>query len=137
MSKVPTPALTKRESQIMEILHRRRRATVEEIRAELPDAPSPQSVRKLLDIMLERGHLAREYAGPRFVYSPTARPEEARRSAVRGLLRTFFDDSPGSLIATLLDMTGEKIDGDEYERLSRLLEEAHDRDEPREPTETP
>jgi BlaI family penicillinase repressor len=46
--------LTRRESQIMEILYRRRRATVEDIRAELPDAPGPSSVRKLLDIMIER-----------------------------------------------------------------------------------
>ena len=137
MSKVPTPALTKRESQIMEILHRRRSATVEEIRAELPDAPSPSSVRKLLDIMLERGHLAREYSGPRLVYSPAARPEDARRSAVRSLLRTFFDDRPESLIATLLDVADEPIDDDEYERLSRLLDEARHRDGTREPTETP
>ena len=41
--------LTRRESQIMEILHRRQRAPVEEIRDELPDASSPSSVRKLLD----------------------------------------------------------------------------------------
>lgn len=135
MSKLPTPALTRRESQIMEILHRRRRATVEEIRAELPDAPSPSSVRKLLEIMLERGHLGREHDGPRFVYSPATRPEEARRSAVRSLLRTFFDDSPGSLIATLLDVSGDRLGGDEYARLSRLLDEAHDRDETRETTE--
>ena len=40
--------LTRRESQIMEILHRRQRAAIEEIRAELPDAPTPSSVRKLL-----------------------------------------------------------------------------------------
>ena len=65
-----TVDLTRRESQIMEILYRRRRATVEEIRAELPDAPSPSSVRKLLEIMIERGLLAREYDGPRYVYFP-------------------------------------------------------------------
>ena len=53
--------LTRRESQMMEIVYRRRQATVEEIRAELPDAPSPSSVRKLLDIMMERGLLTREY----------------------------------------------------------------------------
>ena len=67
MAKVTRIALTRRESQIMEILHRRRRSTVEEIRAELPDASSPSSVRKLLDIMIERGLLAREYDGPRYV----------------------------------------------------------------------
>ena len=62
--------LTRRESQIMEILHRRRRATVEELRSELPDAPSPSSVRKLLEIMIERRLLGREYDGPRYVYFP-------------------------------------------------------------------
>ena len=33
--------LTRRESQMMEILHRRQQASVEEIRAELPEAPTP------------------------------------------------------------------------------------------------
>src|SRR6188508_3130478 len=95
--------LTRRESQIMEILYRRRRATVEEIRSELPDAPSPSSVRKLLDIMIERGLLAREYDGPRYVYFPAVKPEDASRSALKQLVRTFFDGSPSSAIAALLD----------------------------------
>ena len=60
--------LTRRESQIMEILHRRQRATVEDIRGELPSAPTRSSVRKLLEIMIERGLLRREYDGPRYVY---------------------------------------------------------------------
>ena len=83
MQKLARIDLTRRESQIMEILHRRRRATVEEIRSELPDAPSPSSVRKLLEIMIERDLLGREYDGPRFVYYPTAKPEEASRSALK------------------------------------------------------
>jgi hypothetical protein len=33
----------------MEILYRRRRAAVEDIRSELPDAPSPSSVRQPLE----------------------------------------------------------------------------------------
>ena len=42
--------LTRRESQIMEILHRRRRATVEDVRGELPAVPGASAVRKLLEI---------------------------------------------------------------------------------------
>ena len=95
MPKPKAVDLTRRESQIMEILYRRRRATVEEIRAELPDAPSPSSVRKLLEIMIERGLLAREYDGPRYVYFPAVKPENASRSALKQLVRTFFDDSTG------------------------------------------
>ena len=121
MRKLKTVDLTRRESQIMEILHRRKRATVEAIRAELPDAPTPSSVRKLLDIMIDRGLLAREYDGPRHVYFPAVKPEDARRSALKQLVRTFFDNSPGSAIAALLDMSSSEISADEYRRLSGLL----------------
>ncbi|PYR92045.1 MAG: CopY family transcriptional regulator [Acidobacteria bacterium] len=115
------PHLTRREAQIMEILHRRRRATVEQIRAELPDAPSPSSVRKLLDIMIDRRLLGREYDGPRFVYSPAATPQDASRSALKQLVRTFFNDSPGSAAAALLGMDAEPLSDEEYKRLNALL----------------
>jgi predicted transcriptional regulator len=120
-----TPAridLTRRESQIMEILYRRRRATVEDIRAELPDASSPSSVRKLLDIMIERGLLSREYEGPRYIYFPAAKVEEASRSALQQLVRTFFDNSPGSAMAALLDLSETPLTETEHRRLSALLE---------------
>jgi BlaI family transcriptional regulator, penicillinase repressor len=126
VAKLKTIDLTRRESQIMEILHRRRRATVEEIRAELPDAPSPSSVRKLLDIMIERGLLTRVYDGPRFMYFPAVKPEDARRSALKQLVRTFFDNSPGSAIAALVDMTGTPLSAVEYRRLSSLLKRARE-----------
>ena len=121
MPKLRTVDLTRRESQIMEILHRRKRATVEAIRAELPDAPTPSSVRKLLEIMIDRGLLAREYDGPRHVYFPAVKPEEASRSALKQLVRTFFDNSPGSAMAALLDMSPTEISAEEYRRLSSLL----------------
>ncbi len=120
-SKPAHPNLTRREAQIMEILHRRRRATVEDIRSELPDAPGPSSVRKLLEIMIDRRLLGREYDGPRFMYFPAARPEDASRSALKQLVRTFFGNSPGSAAAALLDMAGEPLSDDEYKRLTALL----------------
>ena len=121
MPKLVTVDLTRRESQIMEILYRRRRATVEAIRAELPDAPSPSSVRKLLEIMIDRGLLAREYDGPRHVYFPAVAPEDASRSALKQLVRTFFDNSPGSAIAALLDMSSTDLSAADYKRLNALL----------------
>ncbi len=121
MRNPPATGLTRRESQIMEILHRRQRATVEDIRSELRDAPSPSSVRKLLDIMIDRRLLGREYDGPRYVYFPAAKPEEASRSALAQLVRTFFNNSPGSAMAALLDVTDTPLSEDEYKRLSALL----------------
>jgi BlaI family penicillinase repressor len=122
--------LTRRENQIMEILYRRRRATVEEIRSELPDASSPSSVRKLLDIMIERGLLSREYDGPRYVYFPAVKPEAASRSALRQLVRTFFGNSTGSAMATLLDMST-PLSAAEYRRLRSLLKRARDQGDER------
>ena len=121
MPRLEPPHLTRRESQIMEILHRRRRATVEEIRAELRDAPSPSSVRKLLDIMIDRRLLGREYDGPRYVYFPAAKPEDASRSALAQLLRTFFNNSPGSAMAALFDVADAPLSEEEYKRLQALL----------------
>jgi predicted transcriptional regulator len=126
MTRLKTIDLTRRESQIMAILHRRQRATVEDLRAELPDAPSPSSVRKLLEIMIERGLLLREYDGPRFVYFPAAKPEDASRSALKHLVRTFFNDSPGSAMAALLDITGKPLSDAEYKRLNTLLKQVRE-----------
>ena len=131
MAKLTTVDLTRRESQIMEILYRRRRATVEEIRAELPDAPSPSSVRKLLEIMIDRGLLAREYDGPRYVYFPAVKPEDASRSALKQLVRTFFNNSPGSAIAALLDIRSTQLSATEYRHLSNLLKRAREQGDER------
>ena len=128
----PNPTnLTRRESQIMEILHRRRRATVEEIRTELPDAPTPSSVRKLLEIMIDRSLLAREYDGPRYVYFPAAKPEDASRSALKQLLRTFFNDSPGSAMAALIDVSSTRLSDEEYRRLTSLLKQKREQGQER------
>lgn len=131
MRKLASIDLTRRESQIMEILYRRRSATVEEIRAELPDASGASSVRKLLDIMIERGLIGRKADGPRFVYFPAAKRDEARRSALKHLVRTFFDNSPGSAMAALLDLQKAPLTDAEYDRLSALLERGRDQGEER------
>src|SRR5437762_11606126 len=87
------PALTRRESQIMEILHRLDRATAAEVQAELPDPPGYSSVRKLLEILEKKGEVQHEQDGPRYVYAPATVKTEARRSALEALVRTFFSGS--------------------------------------------
>jgi BlaI family transcriptional regulator, penicillinase repressor len=116
--------LTRRESQIMEIVHRRQRAAIEDIRVELPDAPSPSSVRKLLEIMIERGLLRREYDGPRYVYFPTLAREAARRSAFRHLLDTFFGGSAHGAMAALVEMRDTGLTSRQRRRLKELIEDA-------------
>ncbi len=116
--------LSRRERQIMEIVYERGRATAAEVRAHMPDPPSYSAVRAMLRILEDKGHLRHEQDGPRYVFLPTVPREEARETALRKLVRTFFGGSPEGAMAALLDLESARLDEDALERLSELIEEA-------------
>src|SRR5215510_13996511 len=95
--------LGRRERQIVETVYRLGRATVAETLAALPDPPSYSSVRAMLRILEEKGHLRHEVDGPRYVYLPAGAPEKARRSLLRHVVKTFFHGSTELAVAALLD----------------------------------
>ena len=125
----PAAHLGKRERQIMEVVYRRGRATVSDVLSDLPDPPSYSSVRAMLRYLEGKGHLQHEEDGPRYVYVPTASKQEVRKSALGHVVRTFFDGSVSSVVAALIENS--ELSSEEYERLSRLLDEAAER-EPKE-----
>jgi len=96
---------SRREREILEVLHRRGRATAAEVQAEMADAPSYSSVRALLATMERKGQVRHEADGPRYVYLATQARRHAGREALRGLVQTFFEGSPGRAAAALLDET--------------------------------
>ncbi|HWK88621.1 MAG TPA: BlaI/MecI/CopY family transcriptional regulator, partial [Longimicrobium sp.] len=104
MTDHPASELGRRERQIMDAVYRLGRATAAEVQAELPDPPSYSSVRGMLRLLEEKGHLRHEQDGPRYVYLATAQAEEVRTSALRHMVHTFFNNSAGSAVAALLDM---------------------------------
>jgi predicted transcriptional regulator len=120
----PLPELSRRERQIMDIVYREGRATVAEVQAALPQAPGYSAVRAMLRVLEEKGHLRHRQDGPRYVYEPTLPRDRARRSALRRMLRTFFDDSPGDAVAALLDLSQKDLTDEELARLSALIQEA-------------
>jgi predicted transcriptional regulator len=119
-----TPGLSRRERQIMDILYRLGQATAAEVRESLPDPPSYSAVRAHLRILEEKGHVRHEADGPRYVFAPTVPRETARRSALRGLLRNFFEGSREEMVATLLDVSAKDLSDEELERLAILIEQA-------------
>src|SRR5690349_13791317 len=121
----PTPdSLTRRERAIMDILHRRGRATAAEVRADLADAPTYSTVRALLRLLEAKGHVVHAQDGPRYVFSPTVRPEEAKRSALTHLVRTFFEGSVESAVAALVQTSRPKLTDAELERIARRIRDA-------------
>ena len=128
MTRDLTGDLGKRERQIMEIVYRRGRATAAEVLADLPDNPTYSSVRGMLRHLEGKGHLRHEQEGLRYVYLPTSTKKEVRASALSHVVRTFYDGSVSTAVAALLQ--SKRLTREEYERLSRLLDEAPREDEP-------
>ncbi len=122
----PHDTLSRRERQIMEIVYRLGKATANEVLDCLDDPPSYSAVRASLRILEEKGHLRHRQDGPRYVYLPTVSREKARASALRGLLRTFFDNSHEQLVSALLDDGDAAPTPDELDKLSRLIEQARE-----------
>jgi BlaI family transcriptional regulator, penicillinase repressor len=116
--------LSRRERQIMDVLFRQGRATVAEVLAGMPDPPSYSAVRALLRVLEDKGHVLHEEDGRAYVYRPTVARETARRSALKHLLHTFFDDSAEQAVAALLDLSGPKLSSDELGRLAGQIERA-------------
>ena len=116
--------LSRRERQIMDIIHERGQATAAEVMEFLPEAPSYSAVRALLRLMEEKGYLQHETDGAKYVFMPTMAREKARKSALKQILQTFFDNSTEQAVAALLDLSKTKLKQEELDRLSTLIEQA-------------
>jgi|SRR5687768_2046389 len=116
--------LSRRERQIMDILYRLGSGTAADVQENLPEAPSYSAVRALLRILEEKGHLKHSYDGPRYVYVPIVSRPVAQKSALRQMVKTFFDGSTSNAVAALLDMGAGDLSEKELERLSMIVEQA-------------
>ena len=123
--KTPThQELSRRERQIIDILYSNGRSTAAEVQNALADPPSYSAVRAMLRILEEKGHVRHEQDGPRYVYLPTVARDNAKRSAMRHMLRTFFDGSAEQAISALLDDASANLSEAELDRLARMINQA-------------
>jgi predicted transcriptional regulator len=126
MSKPPHIDLSRRERQIMDVVHRRGRATVAEIQEEIGDA-SYSAIRSALRLLREKKAIRHEHDGKRYVYTPVVSVTEARRSALEHLMETFFDGSEVRTVSAILEMPDTELGEKELERLEELIRRARDR----------
>ena len=120
------PELSRRERQIMSVVHRLGRATAADVLAEMTDAPRYSAVRAMLRILEDKGQLKHEQDGPRYVYSTVMPVDRAGRSALSDVVATFFAGSAEEAVATLIDMNERKLSGEELDRLADLINRARE-----------
>jgi len=125
MPRTPAPAtLSRREREIMDIVHRLGRASVTDVMTALSGEPAYSTVRAQLGVLEGKGHLRHEADQLRYVYLPAAAPQKVRRSAVKHLLDTFFDGSPEKVVEALVGRDGPGISDDALDRIAELVERA-------------
>lgn len=71
-----------------------------------------------MGLLVEKGWLKHRAEGKRYIYEPSISRKKSQRNALRRLLDTFFDGSPGDAMAALVDLSAT----DTPEELSRLAE---------------
>jgi predicted transcriptional regulator len=116
--------LSKRERQIMDALYRAGRATANEVMAALPGQPHLSTVRTQLRILEEKGVIAHEVDGPRYVYAPTVPRHAARRSALRHLVDTFFEGSSAKVVTALLAHDSGRLSDEDLDRIAEMVRSA-------------
>jgi BlaI family penicillinase repressor len=118
------PHFSRRERQIMDILHAREMATAAEVRAALPAPPSYSAVRALLRILEEKGHVRHRRDGLRYLDLPCASKAAARRSALQRVVATFFQGSVTQTVAALLATADTRLSESELARLEQIIKRA-------------
>ena len=124
---MPRPAsqsLSRRERQIMDVLHRVPQATVARVREELQSPPSYSAVRALLGILERKGHVRHIVDGPRYLYEPAVARSVERRSALRHLVRTFFGGSTEAAVIALVESGDTRLSQRQLEELGRKIAKA-------------
>ena len=115
--------LPPRERQIVDLLYQGGSRTVSEICDALPDPLTGSAVRAMLKRLEDKGFVCREESERGYVFSPTLSDNQARRTALGQVVRTFFKGSPVSAASALLGMA-QDIDARELDELEAAIARA-------------
>lgn len=108
----------------MNELYRLGKASATEIRDAMTDPPAYSTVRTLLSILNEKGHVKAKSDGTRLIYRPVVPREEMARSAMRTVMDTFFGGSVEQVVSTLLSSKETQVSQEELARLAEAIERA-------------
>jgi len=120
-------SLPRREREIFELLCSAGEATAADIRGAMRDPPSYSAVRTLLARLEARGLVKHRLADQAYVYKSIPQPAKVRETAMKAMVRTFFDGSAASAATALLGLS-KSLSRDEIDALQRAIDEARERE---------
>lgn len=114
--------LTEAELKLMDILWTKGEGTVQDVVNTLSKTESVAytTVLTILRILETKGYLKHRKVSHAFIYYPVVGREDARRNAVKDIMKKFFDNSPELLVLNILG--NEQVNADEISRLREMIE---------------
>ena len=120
-------SLPRRERELFELLCSAGEATAAELRTAMKDPPSYSAVRTLLARLEARGVIKHRTVDQAYVYQSVAQPAKVRETAMKQMVRTFFDGSAANAATALLGLT-RSLSPDEAAALQKAIEQAKERE---------
>jgi predicted transcriptional regulator len=105
LGRTRSATLTDGELRLMRVLWQRGPSTVGVVVDALSGrrAPAYNTVLTMMRILEKKGYVLHRKEGRAFVFEALIDQANARRSALRHMLDRFFDNSPGTLVLSLLE----------------------------------
>jgi predicted transcriptional regulator len=124
MARKKSVTLTDAEADVMAVLWQLRKASVGDVVTAMKKtrAVTYSTVQTMLRILETKGYATHDKVARAFVYEPLIDERQARRRALRHLVRRLFQGSPSLLVLNVLE--DEEIDPAEREQLRKLIERA-------------
>ena len=108
----------------MDLVYAGEEVSARDIWQKLPDQPTYSTVRTLLAVLEEKGHLTRRLEGKAFLYRARKPREKMAASALRRLLSTFFSGSVEQAVTGLIQLEDSNLTAEELRRIERVIAQA-------------
>jgi BlaI family penicillinase repressor len=127
MARPVTPTLTASERKILEVLWKKREATVREVTEELSKKTSVayNTVLTMFRILEKKGYVTHIQHERAFIYHPAISRSEALAQDLEQFLKNFFNGSPQILAQHLIENESDVM---ELDSLRRMVEAAQEKE---------
>jgi len=122
VARKPSATLTDGELRLMRVLWRQGPSTVGAVVDAVASAnpPAYNTVQTMMRILERKGFVSHRKDGRAFVFEALVDESRAQKNAIRHVLDRFFDNSPGTLVLSLLEH--EDVPDAEVQQLRELIQ---------------
>ena len=75
-------------------------------------------------LLEEKGHLKHRQVGTKYVYRPTESKEQVRKSVLKHVVSSLFDNSTENAFEALLDISSSNLSKNELKNIASMVDSA-------------